>query len=610
MAQERRMVGSAMAMAFALVMGGCAAPATKEDHMDGTANSYEKDTSPVTLTMTVVRNAPVFSLEDKPTARNRWMVSYPSAEGGDDISQALAALTGVTIRAETVDTLDAQLAAGALGDLVLACGYDKQLAREERCYALDTLSQAECPGFWENLDPMEKLARQQADGHVYALGQSSPGLTAYAGSPAAYRFENPIHRDRAFDPLAVRTDLMEQLSAQEPSSLEELEQMLREAARRKGELGIETPLHIDGIYADGIMTAEEWDVCYLDFMDEAYPRFPLAGCLGLRQEPYWDENSQRVRTPWRDESWLDYFLMLNRWYREGLLRYAAVDLLENTVYGEATWEPVTDALVYAGWDQDAAGLNALLREAGLGGRQGQPGQPLYQPLPAALTYQGNQLNVAADYGLPEFELYITKACGKPERAIRLMEFLRSPKGATLTQWGVEGEHYVLNEEGIPRYQAPYDDAAYRMMKMGAGRWDFLGSAWRADMLWPCEILETGDGDLRQDQQRYFDGYRAYTEAVRFDRNPAMGEALFTEQEPEYNQYIRLGLAWHTQAARLITAGSEQAVRDGWAQLMDWMSQQGVSELEDMLTQRYSTAAQRYTEAGYTLGQPEEDGMDP
>ncbi len=55
---------------------------------------------------------------------------------------------------------------------------------------------------------------------------------------------------------------------------------------------------------------------------------------------------------------------------------------------------------------------------------------------------------------------------------------------------------------------------------------------------------------------------------------------------------------------------EQAVRDGWAQLMDWMSQQGVSELEDMLTQRYSTAAQRYTEAGYTLGQPEEDGMDP
>ena len=90
MAQERRMVGSAMAMAFALVMGGCAAPATKEDRMDGTANSYEKDTSPVTLTMTVVRNAPVFSLEDKPTARNRWMGSYPSAEGGDDISQALS----------------------------------------------------------------------------------------------------------------------------------------------------------------------------------------------------------------------------------------------------------------------------------------------------------------------------------------------------------------------------------------------------------------------------------------------------------------------------------------------------------------------------------------
>ena len=599
-----RMISKLFATAvlmLALAAGGCAAPKPQDAAAVWTGGSYQKDTSPVTLTLTVVRNAPVLSLEDKPTARNRWMVSYPTSEGGDDISRAHAALTGVSIQAETVDTLDAQLAAGALGDMVLACGYDQQLAREERCYALDTLSQSACPGFWENLDPMEKLARQQADGHVYALGRSRPGLTAYAGSPAAYRFENPIHRDRAFDPLAIRTDLMEKIAAKEPSSLEELEQTLREVGRRKQELGIETPLHMDGVYAADILAVEEWDICYLDFMDAAYPRFPLAGSLGLRQEPYWDGDSQRVRTPWRDEGWLNYFLLMNRWYREGLLRYEAVELLENTVYGEAPREVVTDTLVYAGWDQDAAGLNALLREAGLGGRHDQVAMPLYQPLQAALTYQGAQRNTAADYGLPEFMLYITKGCGKPERAVRLMEFLRSPDGSTLSQWGVEGEHYVLDEEGLPQYQAPYDDTAYRKMKLGAGRWDFLGSTWRADMLWPCEIRETDDGAARQDQQRYFDAYKAYTEQVRLDRNIAMGEALFTEQDAEYNRYIRLGLAWHTQAAKLITAGSEQAVQDGWAQLMDWMSQQGVSEMEDELTRRYQTAAQRYTDAGYSLG---------
>ncbi len=601
MGTGRWMLCSAAALTLALAMGGCAAPTTKDSAEAWTGSSYQKDTSPVTLTMMVVRNAPVFNLEDKPTARNRWMVSYPTSEGGDEISKALAALTGVSLRAEPVDTLDVQLAAGTLGDLVLACGYGGQLAREERCYALDTLSQAECPGFWESLDPGEKLARQQADGHVYALGQSRPGLTAYAGSAAAYRFENPLYREKAFDPPAVRKDLMEQLSAKMPSSLEELEQLLREAARRKGELGIETPMHMDGIYTDGVMTAEEWDISYLDFMDQAYRRFPLAGCLGLRQEPYWDEDSQRVRIPWRDEGWMDYFLMLNRWYREGLLRYESVELLENTVYGTASWEPVTDALIYAGWDQDAAGLNALLREAGLGGRHGQTEAPLYQPLPAALTYQGSQRNIAADYGWPEFELYIAKTCSKPERAIRLMEFLRSPDGSTLTQWGQEGEHYTLDEDGVPRYRAPYDDAAYRMTKLGIGRWDFLGSAWRADMLWPCEIQETGDADLKQDQQQHFDAYKAYTETVGLDCNPAMGEAVFTEQEAEYNRYIRLGLAWYTQAARLITAGSEQAVMDGWNQLTDWMSQQGVSELEDRLTQRYQRAARRYADAGHPVG---------
>ena len=166
-----RMISKLFATAvlmLALAAGGCAALKPQDAAAVWTGGSYQKDTSPVTLTLTVVRNAPVLSLEDKPTARNRWMVSYPTSEGGDDISRALAALTGVSIQAETVDTLDAQLAAGARGDMVLACGYDKQLAREERCYALDTLSQSACPGFWENLDPTEKLARQQADGHVYA----------------------------------------------------------------------------------------------------------------------------------------------------------------------------------------------------------------------------------------------------------------------------------------------------------------------------------------------------------------------------------------------------------------------------------------------------------
>ena len=75
----------------------------------------------------------------------------------------------------------------------------------------------------------------------------------------------------------------------------------------------------------------------------------------------------------------------------------------------------------------------------------------------------------------------------------------------------------------------------------------------------------------------------------------------------------------TMDNKLVQSLARAFVASGWTSVRfnfrgvgasEGVHDEGRGELEDMLTQRYSTAAQRYTAAGYTLGQPEEDGMDP
>ncbi len=59
-----------------------------------------------------------------------------------------------------------------------------------------------------------------------------------------------------------------------------------------------------------------------------------------------------------------------------------------------------------------------------------------------LMYQGLQVG----YGLA-----ITKSCEDPVRAIKFLDYLCSDEGAVLYRWGIEGENYLVDENGM-RYR--------------------------------------------------------------------------------------------------------------------------------------------------------------
>ncbi len=60
----------------------------------------------------------------------------------------------------------------------------------------------------------------------------------------------------------------------------------------------------------------------------------------------------------------------------------------------------------------------------------------------ALLYQGLQVG---------WGIGITKSCEDPVRAIKFLDYLCSDEGSVLHKWGIEGEHYFLDENGM-RYR--------------------------------------------------------------------------------------------------------------------------------------------------------------
>lgn len=60
----------------------------------------------------------------------------------------------------------------------------------------------------------------------------------------------------------------------------------------------------------------------------------------------------------------------------------------------------------------------------------------------ALLYQGLQVG---------WGIAITKSCEDPVRAIKFLDYLCSDEGSVLHKWGIEGEHYFLDDNGM-RYR--------------------------------------------------------------------------------------------------------------------------------------------------------------
>ncbi len=576
-------------LVLATLLAACrAAPASEMGEFTPDTATAEP---PVTLSLLVINHAYVADPSLQADASPCWSPVH-EGEYRDEIALALQQATGVTLEVTWQDGLDVPLAADALGDMVFACGYEAYLENDTVCQPLEPLMEQACPEVLDQLDPLERQLNLAADGQLYTLKQGYRDPNAYLGGPVGYRGDNPFFGRQGVQEICLRADLADQLPAQALVSLEELERALYQLRGREKQLGVSCLFQVDDALALQAETLTNQDLMRLHSIGACFATLPLASSMGIRQEPYWNKALGQVSLPWRDDAWLPYLTMMNRWHRDGILQYTWEELTDRA----ATFEP---GRVFAqglisfrpDWQGTSAVLNQNLRASQQGGRTGSDGIS-YRPLPQPLTYQGDCQAIAADYGQQHFGLYITQRCHNPQRAVRFAAYLRSAEGARLTQWGVEGKHYRLTDEGLPQWLSPYDQPALRNERAGIGKWAFMSAAWYQDAR---EQAQPADGDefAQADAQQTLEAEIHCYSQSQADRDPWMNAALLTQSDPEYPDLLRLALIWRRQVAQLIvTAQSEDEVARMWHQVQDDMGARGISELERIMTERYLQAQQR------------------
>ena len=525
--------------------------------------------------------------------------------GSDGISQAITQLTGVTLACQSQPQLEVLLSSGELGDLVYAY-YDeinlRKLENADVSLALDELSAQHCPDFWAGLDPLEKLNNQCADGHVYTLRRGYLSQAVYEDDRI------PVSVPRV---LSLRSDWLEALGRTMPASLEEFEEILYLAKDRAQELGIVQPLRLLHIAAS-----------------------PVAEWMGAPREPRWDESAEKVRTPFTDEAWLDYLRLMGKWYRDGVLvlpdaalPWRLSQLYDNIEYNTGSEQVVipgynalldyiqkTTAGAFAtGADYTLIGDMPVMLRPLYGLRAGTPEEPFAHALiPAPLTYQGEVQLQAMDIAIgangPSDQvggLFIARTCAHPDRAILFLQFLKSPEGARLTSWGVEGEHYTLNEEGLPVYQPEYRDpekssGANPRTQAGIGVWNFLDRGEVEGLMAASVTASSDSADQAALNAMRLEAGLAYKESLRENRCPPLHFALpdAWSNQTAYNQYLAMEDLFFTAIQEMVKSPSDEALTDQWRQLQQQLSTQGLDALESEMTTRFLEALARYQAAGY------------
>ena len=521
------------------------------------------------------------------TIQLRGTAEKPAPEWGEDpVSRLLGDMAGVSVilnrnRDDILgDSLaDVLIASGDFSDLIYVSTQEDiaKLANADYASALDELAAACCPTFWDAFDPMIPLNNQAEDGHIYALRK---------GYRDDHFYDDPNLPLAPPRMMALRTDWLEKMGAELPQSVEELEGLLYRAGERAGELGISVPLRLTGP---------------LDA--------PLTDWMGLAQEPVWDPAEQKVCTPYRERGWLDYFLLLNQWYRDGVL-----GLPEGDDPWTAYISRTRDSAFATAYDNQkiyAAEALFVLRE----GAQGHDTPFPYALLEEPLAYQGQIAPYAADHDAYSTQvsvhtgaIMISKSSLKQEAAIRFLHFLAGGEAMEMVRWGVEGMHYERTEAGdiryLPEYQ--YEDAWVfytnppKMRKAGIDYWLWVEDATVNGLLDASPEAYYTNSDriaLRAMEIRAGQRYKAYAAQ---DRNPVLTFAELPSGHGLYEASQRIAGAWLDAAREMVTAPSGEAVIQEWEAFQQQLIQEGIDGVEAAMTQRYQEALARYQAAGFFL----------
>lgn len=354
-------------------------------------------------------------------------LTFYNADGQEDpwtdpVAEAITAATGVKLKTDYPVSSDDQkialmIAEQNFPDMIYAKGDAQSLIDAGALIDLTDLIEEYGPNIKKMYgEEFDKLKYSVDDPSIYQLSSYAIGGTVFKSAGTAQ----------------LQWDVLAENDYKIPETLDEFEAMLKSYIEAH-------PQTDDGMDTIGIsLSTSDWHW----MITLGNPAGYIAD--GAPDNGQWlIDDEYNATYKFRSEKEREYFRWLNRMYNEGILDPEfATQTHEDYIAKSASGRVL--ALLDTDWDyQD--GEKVLIADGKLG--------KTYAPLPLTmdadtkcptLMYQG--LTTGQGVG-------ITTACEDPVAAIKFLDFLCSDEGQVLVNWGIEGENYLVDENGV-RYRTP------------------------------------------------------------------------------------------------------------------------------------------------------------
>lgn len=454
--------------------------------------------------------------------------------GKDPSSQKITEETGVSFdvtRANDDQQLALLIAADDLPDFVYTATTSTiaLLADPDVCYSYNEL--VDQNGVDIHATETEILNNTRDDGNYYCL------LNAYTSQEAID--EGNTLLSGGTKSIAYRTDIWEDIGSPEIKTLDDLEKAL--LACKEKNPGV-IPLLPDKDYL-----------------------WYFAEQLGLKGSSNVGYDKDGKACYFLNEDGIeDYFALLNRFAREGLLS------AESMTYSYDKFCEVRNSgnsfMQLRATDEAQSSNNAAI-EANTGYKW------------KLLT---NELNddalVGVNTGIGWSGTFITKKNSDPKRSIEFMSWCRSEEGRKLCSWGIQGEHWDYNEAGetvtTPEYQKALSEGKQKQDDFGIAVWIF------GDQGDENAFIDHGVTD--PDAKDYIERLQT---AVQ--HTAVMSELYFcipTEGD-ELNIYNSLNDMYKSEVLKVIFAESDEAYQKAVDDLFKQAEELGLSRLNDWMQQK-------------------------
>lgn len=335
----------------------------------------------------------------------------------DDVAKKITELTGVTLKFEHPVAGDTQavplmIASGEYPDMIFAKGDTSKLVDAGAIIKLDKYMDKS----GDNLkalygDQINRLRYSNDDPSIYTVG--------------TYGAVNKV-----FDPsgtMQLQHQVLKEMGYPEIKTIYDYEKVMKEYLEKN-------PTTADGQKRIGLsLMASDWRwLITVGNIASLASGIPDDGQFSVSDET--GEATYKFLLPEVKE----YFKWLNHMNAEGLLDPESFTQKEDTYKAKIAAGKVV-GLSDAYWDYQSAAIT-LVGE----GKEDQT----YARLPVVIDASKQKDQTLKNYGFSGgFGFGISSTCKDPERAFEFLDWMASDEAQVLVNWGIEGTHYKVNDEG-------------------------------------------------------------------------------------------------------------------------------------------------------------------